>query len=191
MANKLYEENDIQAIANAIREKNGKSDKYLVSAMAAAIQAIEGGGGGRGNFVTGTFTLAEDKTTSSVPLLHNLGELPNFFLLYSGLAIGNTGQRYVRDAFFYTPTPGDKDPSKYTCTCFCHSSPSRTTYVPFGGPASGNPNGNYNAYQSYSSGSNCVLNGITDTQLKMVMSYGSYTCYFKADVKYIWIVGRI
>ena len=42
MANKLYEESHIQNIANAIREKNGKtSQQYKVSQMASAIRAIE------------------------------------------------------------------------------------------------------------------------------------------------------
>lgn len=44
MANKLYEENDIQAIANAIRGKNGSTDTYMVSEMATAINDIPSGG---------------------------------------------------------------------------------------------------------------------------------------------------
>lgn len=44
MAQKLYEESNIQAIANAIRDKNGLTTTYKVSEMAAAITAIEGGG---------------------------------------------------------------------------------------------------------------------------------------------------
>lgn len=43
MAKKLYEESDIQNIANAIRAKNGGSTKYKVSAMAAAVNAIQTG----------------------------------------------------------------------------------------------------------------------------------------------------
>lgn len=43
MAKKLYEETNIQAIANAIREKNGISATYKVSEMADAILAISGG----------------------------------------------------------------------------------------------------------------------------------------------------
>ena len=42
---KLYEESNIKAIANAIRSKNGKSDKYKTADMAAAIEAMEAGGG--------------------------------------------------------------------------------------------------------------------------------------------------
>lgn len=45
MANKLYEETDIQAIADAIRAK-GHSGTMLVSEMADAIAAIPTGGGG-------------------------------------------------------------------------------------------------------------------------------------------------
>lgn len=41
MAQKLYEESNIQAIANAIRGKNGSTDTYKTSEMAAAISAIE------------------------------------------------------------------------------------------------------------------------------------------------------
>lgn len=44
MANKLYEEQHIQNIANAIREKTGKTDSLLVSAMAEEIANITGGG---------------------------------------------------------------------------------------------------------------------------------------------------
>lgn len=40
MANKLYEEQHIQNIANAIREKTGKTDSLLVSAMAEEIEGI-------------------------------------------------------------------------------------------------------------------------------------------------------
>ena len=38
---KLYEESNIQAIADAIRAKNGSTDTYKTSEMAAAISAIE------------------------------------------------------------------------------------------------------------------------------------------------------
>ena len=44
MAQKLYEESNIQAIADAIRGKNGLTNTYKTSEMAAAITAIEGGG---------------------------------------------------------------------------------------------------------------------------------------------------
>lgn len=45
MTHKLYEEQNIQNIANAIREKNGTTTKYKTSEMAAAIRAIQSGGG--------------------------------------------------------------------------------------------------------------------------------------------------
>lgn len=40
MANKLYEEASVQAIANAIRSKNGTTTKYKIGEMAGAIDAI-------------------------------------------------------------------------------------------------------------------------------------------------------
>lgn len=48
MALKLYNETDIEAIADAIRGKNGSSDTYKVSEMADAIDDIPTGGGGSG-----------------------------------------------------------------------------------------------------------------------------------------------
>ena len=42
MANKLYEELSVQAIADAIRAKNGSDMTYRISDMAAAIRAIRG-----------------------------------------------------------------------------------------------------------------------------------------------------
>ena len=49
MGLKLYPEENIQAIANAIRGKNGASTQYKTSQMAAAITAIPTGGSVSGN----------------------------------------------------------------------------------------------------------------------------------------------
>lgn len=42
MAKKLYDEASVQAIANAIRAKNGEASTYKIGEMAAAIEAISG-----------------------------------------------------------------------------------------------------------------------------------------------------
>lgn len=42
MANKLYNDTSIKAIANAIRAKNGKTDTYTVGEMAGAISSLSG-----------------------------------------------------------------------------------------------------------------------------------------------------
>lgn len=49
MAKVLVNENSLTNIANAIRGKNGSTDTYKPSEMAAAITAISGGGGSGGN----------------------------------------------------------------------------------------------------------------------------------------------
>lgn len=46
MGLKLYEETSVQAIADAIRAKNGSSDTYTISEMSTAIENIPSGGGG-------------------------------------------------------------------------------------------------------------------------------------------------
>lgn len=43
MANKLYDDTSIKAIADAIRSKNGKTDTYTVAEMAGAINDIPAG----------------------------------------------------------------------------------------------------------------------------------------------------
>lgn len=46
MTKKLYEESSVQAIANAIRTKNGSIDTYKIAEMPTAISAIPTGGSG-------------------------------------------------------------------------------------------------------------------------------------------------
>ena len=84
MSKKLYEESDVQAIANAIRTKNGLTDTYTISQMAAAISAIETGGGGLPVGITmGEFTLTEDTTGLNVEITHGLGKIPNHIFIYT------------------------------------------------------------------------------------------------------------
>ena len=54
MSKRLYEESDVKAVADAIRAKNGSTDTYKLSEMAAAISKIATGG------ETGGDTSAED-----------------------------------------------------------------------------------------------------------------------------------
>ena len=54
----------------------------LLDGMAALIESIEAGGGGSGNFATGTFTTTDD-ITSNVVINHNLGVKPRFVIVFS------------------------------------------------------------------------------------------------------------
>lgn len=63
MANKLYEEQSVQNIANAIRTKNGLSTTYKIAEMAQAILDIPTGGGGT-NYLP---TVCNDASTYSLP----------------------------------------------------------------------------------------------------------------------------
>lgn len=60
MSLKLYEETDIQSIANSIRGKNGTTNTYKVSEMSSAIDAIGTGSGGI--TPTGTIDITENGT---------------------------------------------------------------------------------------------------------------------------------
>ena len=83
MSKKLYEESDVQAIANAIRTKNGLTDTYTVSQMAAAISAIETGGGGLPEgMTTGTFQRTPANMTKEVSIEHGLGAVPRYVIAF-------------------------------------------------------------------------------------------------------------
>ena len=70
------------AIAEAIAGKGVTvPDGTLLDGMASLIESIEaGGGGGSGNFATGTFTTTDD-ITSNVVINHNLGVKPKFIIV--------------------------------------------------------------------------------------------------------------
>lgn len=78
MAKKLYEESNIQAIADAIRAKNGEATKYKPSEMAAAIAAITTGGGGSMSIVEGIITPAT--ATQEIRIPWEKETLPLFWL---------------------------------------------------------------------------------------------------------------
>lgn len=108
MAQKLYEETNIQAIADAIREKNGATDTYLVSEMAAAISAIQaggGGGGGGGNLDFSKLSYATLTPTSDVlsttgmDLSTYIGDYSQVrFIMYSDGNTTATMYIYIPDA---------------------------------------------------------------------------------------------
>lgn len=56
MANKLYEESSVQAIADAIRAKNGSADMYTIGQMASAVSSLPSGGKRYARVVVGTST---------------------------------------------------------------------------------------------------------------------------------------
>lgn len=102
MAQKLYEESNIQAIANAIREKNGATDAYLVSEMAAAIAAIEGGGGEGGGLDFSELSFASLKPTGYVNYVDLSAYISDYsqvkFLMFSNAASSPLIFTYIPDA---------------------------------------------------------------------------------------------
>lgn len=73
MAKKLYEESNIQAIADAIRAKNGETTKYKPSEMAAAIGAIVAGGGSGGTSGIYMAEITPAENLNDFIVVHNLG----------------------------------------------------------------------------------------------------------------------
>lgn len=103
MAQKLYEETNIQAIADAIREKNGTTDTYLVSEMAAAVSAIQAGGGGNLDFSKlsyATLTPTSDVLSSTgMDLSSYISDYSQVkFIMYSDGNTSATMYIYIPDA---------------------------------------------------------------------------------------------
>lgn len=69
-------------IAAAIREKAGGTALYKPTEMAAAIRAIQTGGGSGGSVFCTEVTVAED--TYTLQLTHGLGKIPNRVLVALG-----------------------------------------------------------------------------------------------------------
>ena len=72
----------------------------LLDGMAALIESIEAGGGGSGNFATGTFTTTDD-ITSNVVINHNLGVKPKFIIVLctSSVTYSRSSNHWL--AFYY------------------------------------------------------------------------------------------
>lgn len=78
MAKKLYEESSVQAIADAIRVKNGGTEKYKIAEMGAAIKALSG--------ETETYTFSQERAEVSNflsevtynPADYTISSIPNY-----------------------------------------------------------------------------------------------------------------
>ena len=76
-------------------------DGTLLDGMAALIESIEaGGGGGSGNFATGTFTTTDD-ITSNIVINHNLGVKPKFMIVLSADASVYESSKSKILSFYY------------------------------------------------------------------------------------------
>ena len=87
MAMKLYPDTAVQAIANAIRAKNGSNDTYSIGEMAQAINDLPSGTSAIGPYTqvaTGTVTFTSRYQTTGnrlITSLANIGFTPKQFLL--------------------------------------------------------------------------------------------------------------
>ena len=116
MAMKLYNEADIQAIANAIRTQNGGNDTYTIAQMAAAILALSGSGsGGNGGslpsgisaFAAGTYTPVSDVASNqTVSISHNLGVIPDLIVFWTDdISWGSSAGAYLLMAAAFPNAP--------------------------------------------------------------------------------------
>lgn len=95
----------LTSIADAIRSKGGTTDQLTLAGMVDAINAIQTGGGGAGlAYDMGEFVFDADFTATSAnaiahPIPHNLGDIPDFVMVWSDNWVGNTD---VIDATYNT-----------------------------------------------------------------------------------------
>lgn len=96
MAEYLTNTNDLTKVASAIRAKAGTTEPLVwPDGFKAAIEAISGGGGTGLAYDMGEFVFDADWVASSVnsnayPITHNLGDIPDFIMVWSDNWAGNT-----------------------------------------------------------------------------------------------------
>lgn len=88
----------LTSIADAIRSKGGTTDQLTLAGMVAAINAIQTGGGDGLKYDMGEFVLDADIKHHSTPSIpHNLGEVPEFILVwtddFAGLSEANPAEQ--------------------------------------------------------------------------------------------------
>ena len=89
------------AIKTAIEGKGVTvPDGTLLDEMASLIESIEAGGGGSGNFATGTFTTTDD-ITSNVVINHNLGVKPKLIIVLNTDQKSYSQLKSIWLTFFY------------------------------------------------------------------------------------------
>lgn len=109
MSKKLYEENSIKAIADAIRGKNGSTDTYKLAEMAAAITAIETGGGAQPQLNAPAISITND--TLTITPNKNNGNFVTGYNVYvdpgTGYMLFGQVTTLVNDLTQYQVPPGD------------------------------------------------------------------------------------
>ncbi|MBR5223242.1 MAG: hypothetical protein IKV81_03660 [Clostridia bacterium] len=79
MPNVFIENATLENIADAIRNKTGKTEKMLPAEMPAEIESIEAGGGGGLKYTSGTVEFA----SSYRVFYHNLGVIPRIIIIWT------------------------------------------------------------------------------------------------------------
>lgn len=91
----------LTAIADAIRSKGGTTDQLTLAGMVDAINAIQTGSGGTGlAYDMGEFVLDADTASNAnllrtEPIPHNLGDTPDFILVWTDHWAGITEAPYT------------------------------------------------------------------------------------------------
>lgn len=102
---------DLVAVANAIREKAKSNDSFMFpQGFVDTITGLKGLPNGISKMTSGSFTLATE--TNKYTFTHDLGVIPNFFIVLTdtGFDVTNT---YKVVAIFYFKKPMTKNGSNY------------------------------------------------------------------------------
>ena len=156
-------------------------DATLLDGMAALIESIEAG---CGNYVTGSFTIA-DESTYIYKITHNFGKIPTFALIYAETKTTVSGKRYRAGGGFVCTDPTESTPNGMFWVRAMNTNTATSFLV------SGNSNnGGYMLTQKSSSGTGCLFNGLTDTTMNWVGKYSSYDTYLLPGIEYKYIIGE-
>lgn len=194
----------LTAIANAIREKGGTTDPIAFNAMAAAVAAIEAGGGGEGGYdfselpttfthaISGSFILDADRNwkdhSISVPNSINItNEKPVIALIFSNDSetVYSSTVKTAQVLFCYDEAPRQTSKNKqtvgfYACTT---TTGSYDSYV-YGALGKGG-----SELVKYGPKDDNTINVVVGSYAISLSAHsGVSTAYYLAGKKYYWLL---
>ena len=170
---------NLASIAEAIRTKGGTTDQLVFPAgFISAIEAIEAGGS---KFVAGSFTPNEN--VSKFTINHELGEIPNIYVVYTYDADGSQTELTNIDIILICPDITAVN----TYFGYATRVSGGTTYK----ITNRTTNGQLTITEGYSNKSGRLISEANETKCMVTYATGSTSqCYFYAGFEYKFLIGR-
>lgn len=173
-------------ILAALTEKGVDTSGAGLADIAALVAGIEAGGGG-GNFATGTFTVTSDVNYRNIT--HDLGTIPNLFIVWSNDVTAGSSLYIITLASF---VPDPTDTQKQAAVIKFYSSGSETVNVTTQYSSGISITGSASSSTDYAK--TPYVANVNENECRVHGYYGSASSSqrkFKSGATYKWIVGKV